>query len=342
MILAGGMSSRLYPLTRDVPKPLIPLVGKPVVEHILSYLRSFGILDVAINVHYHAEKIRDRLGDGSDLGVRLHYLHERKLMGSAGAVKQMEHFFRNDNEPFIVIGCDDVTNVDLGVLRQTHESKDALATIALYEATQVHAFGVVLIDDTGRIRDFQEKPPKGTERSHLVNTGIYCFDPAIFERIAAHEFVDWGKDVFPVLQRQGAAFYGSLEPGAYWKDIGTLDEYRRATEDILEDRFRLDGVRRSNIPADAYIGKEVVIRGNVVIGDEVRIGDFAQIVGPAVIGNGARLGHGVTIERSILWDDVAVGDGAIVSASVLGTCSRIAPGATVTDEVVANGELLAG
>src|SRR5579872_2485823 len=152
MILAGGMSTRLYPLTRQVPKPLVPVAGEPISAQILRYLHAYGIEDVAINVHYHAEQIRDAFGDGSRYGVRLHYLYEEKLMGSAGAVKQMEDFFREGS--FVVIGCDDLTDLDLARLIAFHREKKALATIALYEAQDVEQYGVVITDASGRITDF--------------------------------------------------------------------------------------------------------------------------------------------------------------------------------------------
>src|SRR4051812_48042000 len=128
MILAGGMSTRLYPLTRSVPKPLVPVAGEPITAQILRYLHSFGITDVAINLHYHADQIRERFGDGSEFGIRLQYLYEEKLLGSAGAVKQMENFFRDDD--FVVIGCDDLTDLDLSRVYRFHKERKALATIA--------------------------------------------------------------------------------------------------------------------------------------------------------------------------------------------------------------------
>ena len=193
MILAGGLSTRLYPLTRTVPKPLVPIAGEPNSAHVLRYLRSFGIEDVAMNVHYFAEAIKARFGDGSEYGVRLRYLDEPVLLGSAGAVKQMESFF---DETFVVVGCDDLTNAKLDELVAFHRERGALATIGLVEADDVTEYGVVVLDERAKIVEFQEKPKKGTERSHLVNTGIYIFEPAIFERIPSGEFFDFGKNVF--------------------------------------------------------------------------------------------------------------------------------------------------
>ena len=340
MILAGGMSTRLYPLTRQVPKPLVPVAGEAISAQILRYLRSYGIEDVAINLHYHADQIREEFGDGSRYGVRLHYLYEPELMGSAGAVKQMEGFFAEGT--FLVIGCDILSDIDLSQLIAFHRERKALASIALYEAQDVEQYGVVITAPDGRIVDFQEKPPKGTERSHLVNTAIYCFDPAIFKHIPAATFIDFGKDVFPALQRQNAAFYGMPAPGAYWCDIGTPSEYRRATKDALSGRLALRGARARGVPSDAVLGAGVTISGDVYVGDAVRVGAGTTIAGPSVIGAGARIGEGCRIARSILWDDVVVGDGAQLENAIVGMHYEVAAGARLDGEIVANAEAVAG
>jgi NDP-sugar pyrophosphorylase family protein len=340
MLLAGGMSTRLYPLTRRVPKPLVPIAGEPISAQILRYLCSYEIRDVAINVHYHAEQIREAFGDGSQYGVRLHYLYEPQLMGSAGAVKQMEEFF--GAETFIVIGCDILTDASLDELVDFHRSRHALATIVLSRMEEVEQYGVVITNAEGRIVEFQEKPAKGTERSHDVNAGIYCFEPAIFEHIAGGTFVDFGKDVFPSLQRQNAAFYGVSMPSAYWCDIGTPGEYRRATRDVLAGRVGFGGARARAIPKDARVGRGVRIEGDVYVGDGVLIGDGVRIVGPSVIGSRATIGARALIEQSILWDDVVVGAGARLEGAIVGNCYEVAPRSTIDGEIVANAEPVAG
>src|SRR5690348_16395332 len=180
MILAGGLSTRLYPLTKQVPKPLVPVAGEPNAIHLIRYLEAYGYKDIAINVHYLPDAILKALGNGSKFGVRIEYLHERELMGSAGAVKALEWYF---DEPFVVVGCDDLTDLPLDRLVKFHKEKDAVATIGLVEREEVHQYGVVVVDDDGKITGFQEKPPKGTEKSKLVNTGIYAYTPDIFEHI---------------------------------------------------------------------------------------------------------------------------------------------------------------
>ena len=313
MILAGGLSTRLYPLTLDVPKPLVPVLDRPVVDHIIDYLATHGVDDIVINVHYFAEAIEAYIGNGSKWGVKIAYLREPQLMGSAGAVKQMESHF---DGTFVVIGCDDVTDADLSAALEFHARNRAEATIVLAEADDVSQYGVVVTDDTGRIAEFQEKPARGTERSKLVNTGIYIFEPALLRRIPPAKFHDFGKDVFPGLLGAGARFFG-MRQSRYWCDIGTPREYRRGHFDALEGRVALR-------PRDG-----AVVRDGVLLGPGARVEPGARVVAPACIGAGSRIEAGALVERSILWDGVVVGTGAVVRNAVLGEGAHVSPGSTV-------------
>lgn len=335
MILAGGMSTRLYPLTRQVPKPLVPVAGEPNAVHLIRYLASFGYDDIAINVHYLAHAIVAALGDGSAFGVRLTYLHETELLGSAGAVKQMEAFF--EGESFVVVGCDDLTNLSLSALAGFHRENRAVATIGLVEVADVEQYGVVVTDASGRITGFQEKPPKGTERSHRVNTGIYAFTSEIFARIPAGTFCDFGKDVFPQLQREGAAFYGFDARGAYWCDIGTPDEYRRASYDVVNGVFAIPQTRASGADPTAKVDARATVAGNVWIGKDVIVEADARVVGPAVLGDGSRVERGAVLERSILWQGARVGRGARLAGCIVGANYRVEEEANLDQAVVANG-----
>jgi NDP-sugar pyrophosphorylase family protein len=333
MILAGGMSTRLYPLTKDVPKPLVPVAGEPITAHVIRWLRSFGYDEIAINVHYLADRIMARFGDGSAYGVKLHYLVEPRLSGSAGALKALEPFF---TEPFVVVGCDDLTDANLDALVTFHRKSNALATIGLVEAAEVDQYGVVITADDGRIVEFQEKPAKGTEKSHLVNTGIYVFDPAIFERIPADTFYDFGKQVFPGLQAQNAAFYGLRMPGAYWCDIGTPSEYRRATADALAGRVALRGARARGIAADATLGDDVHIDGDVRIGARAVLGNRVRIVGPSVVGDDVRIGDDAHLDRAIVWDEAHLGERVSVRDTIVGIGYDLPADARLEDAIVAN------
>jgi mannose-1-phosphate guanylyltransferase len=333
MILAGGMSTRLYPLTKQVPKPIVPVAGEPISGHVMRWLSSFGYDEVAINVFYLAELVHDTFGDGSRYGVKLHYVHERELTGSAGALKQMEGWF---DGTFVVVGCDDLTDADLASLVRFHKERGALATIGLLEVDEVDQYGVVILDDDGRITGFQEKPAKGTEKSKLANTGIYVFEPAIFDRIPPNTFYDFGKQVFPELVAGGLPFYGMELKGAYWRDVGTPDEYRRATEDVLSGRVQVRGARATGIPPGVVVPGDARIEGAVRIGDGVEIGNGVLIVGPSVIGDRVRIGDGAVLERAIVWNGSTIGARAVVRDTIVGERYAVGDGAVLEGEIVAN------
>lgn len=332
MLLAGGMSTRLYPLTKQVPKPLVPIAGEPNASHLMRYLSSFGIKDVAINVFYLANKIVDAFGDGSRCGVKLEYLHEKVLSGSAGALKQMQAYFHDGT--FVVIGCDAITDVKLDELIAFHREKKALATIGLFEAPEVDQFGVVVLDGDGRIQGFQEKPKRGEEKSHLVNTGIYVFEPEIFDFIPANQFYDFGNNVFPALLAAGKPFYGLEMKGAYWADIGTLGEYRRGTEDVLAKRIVLPGARAVGVPASAKVAASAKIDKLVRVGERAQIGENVVIEGPSVIGDDVKIGDNVEIRQSILFSGVTVGATSKVTDSILGLNYAVGADQWVQDAVM--------
>lgn len=336
MILAGGLSTRLYPLTRLVPKPLVPIAGEPNAAHLMRYLKSHGIAEVGLNVFYLAGKITEAFGDGSRYGVKLQYLHEESLTGSAGAIKQMEEYFR---ETFVVVGCDALTNIDISKLLAFHRERKAMATIALYPAEEVDQFGVVVLDDDGRVKEFQEKPKAGEERSKLVNTGIYIFEPEIFKHIPATGFADFGHDVFPALLAAGAPFYALEMTGSYWADIGTPGEFRRATEDVLRGVIVPHGSRPVGVPSSAMVADDAFISGDVRLGEQTRIGRGVRIVGPSVIGDGVVIESGATIERSILFDRARIGAGAMLRDTIVGLHYDVPAAANLAEQVIGYDEM---
>ncbi len=333
MILAGGLSTRLYPLTRRVPKPLVPVAGVPNAAHLLRYLQSYGFDEIAMNVHYHADAVMAALGDGSRFGVKIHYAYEPELLGSAGGVKNVESFF--GDEPFVVIGCDEVTDMRLDRLWNFHRERSAIASIALVECSDVEQYGVVVLGDQGRIAGFQEKPPKGTERSKLANTGVYVFSPEIFSHIPASTFYDFGKQVFPALQAANERFFGFEATGAYWADIGTPPEYRRASFDVICGTVAIPETRPNGIDPTAVIAGGARIEGAVRVGAGVRVADGVSIVGPCVLDEGVNVEAGATLIRAILWEGAFVGARATVRDTVVGVRYRVDPEAILGDTLVA-------
>ncbi len=334
MVLAGGLSTRLYPLTKQVPKPLVPVVGVPNAALLLRYLKAYGFDEIAINVHYLADAIVAALGDGSQFGVKLRYSYEPELLGSAGGVKNVAEFF--GDETFVVVGCDELTDLHLDELLAFHYEREAMATIGLVECAEVDQYGVVVLDQLGKIVEFQEKPPKGTERSRLANTGIYVFSPEILAKIPAGEFYDFGKQLFPALQAAGERFYGFDARGAYWADIGTPPEYRRASYDVVRGVVRIPQTVQNGIDPAAVLGRDVLIEGPVCIGPRVRLDDGATIVGPAVLDRGVHVESGARLERCILWEGAGVGAHAKLRDTIVGTGYRVRPETILENALVAN------
>jgi mannose-1-phosphate guanylyltransferase len=335
MILAGGLSTRLYPLTKLVPKPLVPVAGVPNAAHLLHYLKAYGFDEIAINTHYLADAIVETLGDGSRFGVKLHYSYEPELLGSAGGVKKIEDFF--DDEPFLVIGCDEVTDMRLDRLFDFHRDRNAVATIGLVECSEVDQYGVVVLDDRGKIVGFQEKPKKGTELSKLANTGVYAFSPAIFEHIPRGEFYDFGNQVFPALQGAGEPFYGFEARGAYWADIGTPREYRRASYDVVRGVMRIPQTTPNGIDPSAKLAGDVSVEGPVRVGPGVVVAEGVRIVGPSILDAGVRVESGAQLERAICWQGSTIGARAELRDAVVGKGYVVEPSSVIADALVAAG-----
>ncbi len=216
----------MLPLTAACPKPLLPLAGRPVLEYLLALCRRHGITEVAINLHHCPEAIPARFGDGRDLGMRLRYFYEERLLGSAGALGPMRPFL---DRTFFVLYGDVLTDADLGALLAHHRRKGGLGTLVLYRVPDPQRCGLVDLDEVGRIRRFVEKPPSEQVFTNLVNAGIYLLEPEVLAYLPAKTPCDFGQDLFPLLLQAGVPLYGySLEPGRYLLDIGTPENYARA------------------------------------------------------------------------------------------------------------------
>ena len=237
MILAAGEGRRLRPFTLDNPKPLLPVAGVPLICYGLALLRQHGVREVVVNLHHNGHKIRDYLGDGSHLGMRVHYSHEETLLGTAGAVKRAAHVF---DDTFLVLYGDVLTDCDLTALVRFHRRHGGIATIALSEVAHPWEAGIVRLGEDCRVLDFVEKPPRGSVPWNLANGGIYVLERAVIDAIPATGPSDFGFDVFPRLVSDGQPVYGyMLPPQTYLLDIGSPEKYRRATADVAAGRVRI-------------------------------------------------------------------------------------------------------
>jgi mannose-1-phosphate guanylyltransferase/mannose-1-phosphate guanylyltransferase/phosphomannomutase len=309
MLLAAGLGTRLRPLTYEVAKPLVPVLGTPVMEHILRLLAKHGFDDVIANLHYFPEQIESRFGDGSDWGLRLSFSHEPELLGTAGGVRNVRGHF--GGETFLIISGDALTDIDLTTLWEAHRANGGIATLSLKRVDDPSQIGVVIQADDGRIQGFQEKPDPAEALSDLGNCGIYVMEPEIFDYFPDRPFVDWAQDVFPALLEQDVAFYGH-EIGDYWNDIGNIREFRQGNFDALNGDVGVDVDSGRLNPA----GLEAVDEPPVYVGEGCEIGPGARLTGPVVLGDGCKVGKGAAIRDSVLWPGTEVAPHEVLIGAV--------------------------
>jgi mannose-1-phosphate guanylyltransferase len=330
MVLAAGLGTRLRPITYSVPKPMVPVLNRPVMEHIIALLRVHGFDHVIANLHWFPETIRGHFGDGSEFGIELSYSPEDALLGTAGGVRKASAFFDGD---FLVISGDALTDIDLTVMRKFHESHDGVATLATRKVSDTSQFGVVITDESGRIQGFQEKPEPAEALSDLANCGIYMFNPEIFDffpgpgesALASGDdpagFADWAMDVFPALLESGESFY-SHEVDAYWNDVGTIGELLQGCFDGLNREVALEIPEPELEPgiwcADGVDLAGVEVQGPVLIGPGCEIAPGSALVGPVVLGRDCRLGKDVKVREAVLLDGAELVGGSFAVGGVVG------------------------
>ena len=328
MVLAAGLGTRLRPITFDRPKPMVPVLNRPVMEHIAHLLARHGFTEAIANLHWFPELIEAHFGDGSRFGVELSYSHEEQLLGTSGGVRKVADFF---GDSFLVISGDALTDIDLGAMREFHESHDGIATLATKRVEDTSQFGVAITGADGRIQGFQEKPDPVEALSDLANCGIYMFRSQIFDFFpepgtskAAGPgdpagFADWAMDVFPRLLEGDMPFY-SHEIEAYWNDIGNLEELRSSTLDALSGAVEVEREGelvegfRSGTPEE----DEGKLRGPVLLGAGCEVGNDVRIDGPAVIGDGARIGAGSRLREVIAMPGAEIPDRSVLVDAIVG------------------------
>src|SRR5947208_8809603 len=303
MVLAAGLGTRLRPLTYEIPKPMVPVLDRPVMAHIVDLCTRQGFDELVANLHYFPDTIRDYFGD------RLEYRYEEELLGTAGGVRNVRDFFGDDL--IVVISGDAMTAVDLNKLVERHRSAGGIGTLTVKQVDDTREYGVVIHDADGRIQGFQEKPHPDEALSNLGNCGIYCFSPEIFDYFPESDFVDWATDVFPVLLENDVPFY-IHEIGEYWNDVGSLDELRSGTFDALSGELKIQVPESASAPADAFVD------GPVWIGENCTIGSGIRLMGPVVIGDGSTIGDGVALRDSIVFPGTTVPERQIAIGAIYG------------------------
>jgi Nucleoside-diphosphate-sugar pyrophosphorylase involved in lipopolysaccharide biosynthesis/translation initiation factor 2B, gamma/epsilon subunits (eIF-2Bgamma/eIF-2Bepsilon) len=373
VIMAGGEGSRLRPLTINRPKPMVPLVDRVVMHHIIELLKLHNITDIVVTVQYLANNIQDYFGDGSSYGVNISYSLEETPLGTAGSVKHAQHMLQ---EPFIIISGDALTDFNLTEIIEFHKNNKALATLTLKRVPNPLDYGVIITDERGHVRQFLEKPSWGEVFSDTVNTGIYVLEPEVLDMIPAGRVVDWSKDVFPRMLRNEDPLFGYVAEG-YWTDVGTIEEYMRACGDYMSGKVNLPRVGQhigggiwidgdADIAPDArlhgpiYLGHGAKIKGGVIVHGPTMIRDYtivdtranvdrSLVYHNSYIGERAELRGAIVLKqcniksRAVLFEGVVVGDMTIVNAgAVIAPNVKIWPSKEVDEGATVNNSIIWG
>jgi mannose-1-phosphate guanylyltransferase len=318
MVLAAGLGTRLRPLTYEMAKPLVPVLNRPIMAHILELVRRHGFTEVIANLSYLPEQLRERFGDGSEYGVSLEWSFEEELLGTAGGVRNVRGFF--DRGPFLVMAADALTDIDLDRLLAAHRQNDGIATLAVKKVPDTSEYGVVVTGSDGRIQGFQEKPDPAEALSDLASCMIYIFEPEIFDYFPDTPAVDFALDVFPALLENDVPFYVH-EMDAYWNDVGSLDEFRQGNFDALAGEVDVDsGAQRARdgvlVAPGASLPENSQIDPPVLVGTGAEIGPGVVLEGPIVIGDGCRIGSGARLKRSVLLPGTEIPEDTILVEAI--------------------------
>ena len=332
IIIAGGFGTRLRPLTYGRPKAIVPLMNRPFLEYQISLLRDHGMREIVLNLHYMPEKVREVLGDGSQLGVRLIYSVESEPLGTGGAMKLAEPHF--GDEPIVVLNGDVLFDLDISALIAFHRRKESEVTITLIRVPDPTSYGLVMTDSVGRVLKFLEKPRWDEVTAYTVNAGAYVMNPKIFCDVPAGKQYSIERDLYPSLLRKGSPMFGFVMDG-YWNDIGNPERYLEAHRDILHgDAPFPNGIQPREdaiyIDEKAKVDSSAKIYGPCLIGPGTVIGPEVQIHSNVTLGSGVTVGEGTELHNSVIWENSRIGEKCNLDGVVLGA------GVVVENEVRQN------
>ena len=328
MILAAGFGTRLHPLTHTVPKPMVPIMNRPILEHTIHLLRTHGIQDITVNLHHLPEIIKDHFGDGNDFGVNLHWSHEPEILGTAGGIKKAQEFL--DGEAFLVINSDVVTDCDLSKVIAFHKAKGSALTLVVRKGDTPEQCDPIEVDENDRIVHIVGTSAKNKpdDTARILFTGIQVMEPEIFDRIPENKFYGTTTDVFPGMLEDGLPMFAYWHSD-YWKDVGTIQSYLDVHKDLLDGRMTGGFPLENNSAAGGHITQPALIGKNCQIADTAKIGPYA------VLGDHCTIEDDAVIEHSICWQGVTLGKNSHVNQSVLGN------GVTVKDKQTLDKKTLA-
>ena len=339
IIMAGGAGKRLRPLTCTMPKPMVPLLNKPVIEYCVELLVRHGLTDIGVTLHYLPNAIRNHLKDGEKWGAKISYSIEDAPLGTAGSVRKAAGAAK---EPVLVISGDAMTDIDLTAAIRTHTQSGAKATLLLKKVPSPTEYGVVLTDKDGIVTRFIEKPAPSEVFSDLANTGIYIFEPEILSMIPDYMPYDFSNDLFPRLLNEGIRIF-TTEASGYWSDIGDIEQYAATQADMLDGKCAFETTAKSDgqgifIEESARIGKRAVITAPCYIGANAEIADNAYFGGYSVACSGVRIGKNSSVKRCILLPEVRVREGAELRGAVLCERVQVEDGASIFEKAAIGAE----
>ena len=347
VVMAGGQGSRLRPLTVARPKPLIPLVNKPIIGHIVDWLKRHGIFETILTLQHQADWFQDYLGSGKSMGVHIHYVVEDVPLGTAGGVAHaLSVGAIGPDETILVVSGDALTDIDIGSLLAFHQSRNADVTVALHRVDNPLEYGIVITDQDGRINQFVEKPGWADVVSDLVNTGIYILNASVLEDIPQREMVDFSHDLFPKLLKEGRRVYGVVAPG-YWCDVGDPSAYLQANMDILQNQVQHDSFGQL-LGGDIWVGENVDIApdaqlyGPIFLGNNVQIKGGVIIRGPAVVRDDTVVDNRASISRSVFWRGCYIGEDTHIEGAVVSKQCVFKPKVQVQDGAVIGEKCIVG
>jgi mannose-1-phosphate guanylyltransferase/phosphomannomutase len=342
IIIAGGLGTRLRPLTYNIPKPIVPLANKPFVFHQIELLRKFGITEIILNLHYLSDNIKNIFDDGRKLGVKIYYSIEEKPLGTAGAVKNAEKFF--DGGPMLVFNGDILTDINLGKMISFHEEKKGKVTLALTKVEDPTIYGLVITDNNQRVLEFREKPSWEHVTTNTINAGIYIVDPSIFKLVPKGKEFSFERQLYPTLLEKGEKMFGYVTD-AYWMDIGDPVKYLKAHHDILSGDVMaiIPGNKISAniwVEDDVNISSSAKVRGPALIGSHSQIAEDVYIDEFVVLGDSVTISKGAKLKNCVVHGKTVIQEGVKIEGSIIGAHCTIEEYSTVAGATLADGTVL--